>query len=117
MSLHVENCNLTWNGDPRPLRERKHREEEHRTLPVAKRGSVLPLLPVLGALGSLIGGAAGIAKTVNENKIRRRELEELQRHNRAMEDRGLYLAPYKRGSGHYRRKRKKNFTGAFVRQS
>lgn len=70
-----------------------------RTLPTAKRGGLLPLLPVLGALGSLIGGAAGVAKAVNDRKTALRQLEELQRHNRAMEGRGLYLAPYKRGRG------------------
>ncbi|KAL6418831.1 hypothetical protein ACFW04_011753 [Cataglyphis niger] len=70
-----------------------------RTLPAAKRGGFLPLLPLLGVLGSLAGGAAGIARAVNDGKATRRRLEELQRHNRAMEDRGLYLAPYKRGSG------------------
>ena len=74
---------------------------------MAKRGGMLPLLPVLGALGSLIGGAAGIAKTVNENRIARRQLEEQQRHNRAMEGRGMYLAPYKRGRGSASRKKKK----------
>lgn len=70
-----------------------------RTLPIAKRGGFLPLLPLLGALGSLAGGAAGIAKAVHDRKAARRQLEELQRHDRAMEGRGLYLAPYKRGSG------------------
>lgn len=84
-----------------------------RVLPVAKRGGFLPLLPILGALGSLgslIGGAAGMAKTVNARSAARRQLEELQRHDRAMEDRsgrGLYLAPYKRGSGATRRRRVK----------
>jgi len=41
----------------------------------------------------------GIAKAVNDSKAAQRQLEEMQRHNRAMEDRGLYLAPYKRGQG------------------
>ncbi|KAL6416410.1 hypothetical protein ACFW04_011614 [Cataglyphis niger] len=70
-----------------------------RTLPAARRGGFLPLLPLLGVLGSLAGGAAGIARAVSDGKATRRRLEELQRHNRAMEGRGLYLAPYKRGSG------------------
>lgn len=56
---------------------------------------------MLGALGSLIGGAAGVAKAVNDSKAARRQLEELQRHDRAMEGRGLYLAPYKYGQGLY----------------
>ncbi|EZA50197.1 hypothetical protein X777_11336 [Ooceraea biroi] len=77
-----------------------------RTLPIAKRGGFLPLLPVLGALGSLIGGAAGVAKAVNDSKAKRRQLEELQRHNRAMEGRGLYLAPHARGRGTKKKKKK-----------
>jgi len=74
-----------------------------RILPVAKCGSVLPILPVLGALGSLIGGAAGVAKTVNDGKA----AQEMLRHNRAMEGRGLYLAPYKYGRGASTRKKKR----------
>ncbi|KAL6258148.1 hypothetical protein P5V15_010071 [Pogonomyrmex californicus] len=79
------------------------------------------ILPMLGALGSLIGGAASVAKAVNDRKVTRRQLEELQRHNRAMETRGqglylapykygrgLYLAPYKRGRGVTAKKEKKN---------
>jgi len=51
-----------------------------------------------GALGSLISGAASVAKAVNDSKTARCKLEELQRHNRAMEQsRGLYLAPHKYG--------------------
>ncbi|KYM98520.1 hypothetical protein ALC62_10769, partial [Cyphomyrmex costatus] len=72
----------------------------------AKRGGVLPILPMLGALGFLIGGAAGVAKAVNDSKAARRQLEELQRHDRAMEQgRGLYLAPYKHGYGQKRKKK------------
>ena len=43
---------------------------------------MLPFLPMLGVLGSLIGGAASVAK-VNDSKAARRQLEELQRHDRA----------------------------------
>ena len=60
------------------------RRRKKRILPVAKRGGLLPFLPMLGALGSLIGGAAGVAKAVNDGKAARRQLEELQRHNRTM---------------------------------
>jgi len=57
---------------------------------------------MLGALGTLIGGAASVAKTVNDSKAARRQLEELQRHDRAMEQgHGLYLAPHKYGLGPY----------------
>ncbi|KYN18582.1 hypothetical protein ALC57_09096 [Trachymyrmex cornetzi] len=41
--------------------------------------------------------AAGVAKAVNNSKAAQRQLEELQRHNRVMESRGVYLAPSKRG--------------------
>ncbi|KYN03347.1 hypothetical protein ALC62_05812 [Cyphomyrmex costatus] len=78
------------------VRKRK-KSKGTRILSVAKRGGFLLILPVLGALGSLIGGAASVAKAVSDRKAARRQLEELQRHNRAMEGRGLYIAPYKRG--------------------
>ena len=79
-----------------------------RILQVAKRGGILPILPILGTVGSLIGGAASVAKAVNDNKAVQRQFEELRRHNRAMEQgRGLYLAPYKRGKGVSAKKKKK----------
>src|SRR5215469_94935 len=59
----------------------KKRLTRKRILPVAKRGGILPILPLLGVLGSIVGGAAGIAKAVNDNKASQRELEELKRHN------------------------------------
>ena len=79
--------------------KKKKTTTKKRILPTAKRGGILPILPMLGALGSLIGGAAGVAKAVNDNKAVQRQLEELKRHNRAMEGHGLYLAPYKHGQG------------------
>lgn len=84
-----------------------------RILPVAKRGGFIPfLLPALSAIGALTGGAAGVYKAVNDAKVGRKQLEEIQRHNRAMEGRGLYLTPYTRGgniknirnSHHHRRR-------------
>jgi len=77
----------------------KANKKTKRVLPTAKRGDILPILSMLGALESLIGGAAGVAKAVSDSKATRRQLEELQRHNRAMEGHGLYLAPYKYGKG------------------
>jgi len=56
---------------------------------------------MLGTLGSLIGGAAGVAKAISDSKVARRQFEELQRHNSAMEVSGLYLTPYKYGKGLY----------------
>jgi len=79
----------------------KKNTAKKRILPIGKRGGLLPILPILGALGSLIGGAAGVAKAASDSKAAQRQLEELQRHNRAMEGRGLYLAPYKYGKGLY----------------
>ncbi|EGI68256.1 hypothetical protein G5I_03088 [Acromyrmex echinatior] len=53
---------------------------------------------MLGALGSLIGGEASVAKAINDSKTAQRQLEKLQRHDRAMEQaRELYLALYKYG--------------------
>src|SRR5436190_4946105 len=78
-----------------------------RILPIAKRGGILLFLPLLGVLGSLAGGAPGVAKAVNDSKAAQRQLEKMRRHNRAMEGRGLYLTSYKRGRGVS--KGKKNF--------
>ncbi|XP_071575288.1 uncharacterized protein [Temnothorax nylanderi] len=87
--------------------KKKKRLSNRRILPAAKRGGVLPILPLLGVLGSLVGGAAGVVKAVNDNKAAQRQLEELKRHNRAMKGHGLYLAPYKRGQGVASKKKKK----------
>ncbi|XP_023317288.1 uncharacterized protein LOC111694218 [Trichogramma pretiosum] len=79
-----------------------------RVLPVSgKIGGALPfLIPLfagLSAVGALGGGAAGIAKAVNDAKAAERELHEMKKHNRKMEaialGKGLYLKPYKTGLG------------------
>lgn len=78
-----------------------------RVIPVPKTGGILPLIPIfagLSALGALSGGAAGIAKAVNDAKAARKQLEESNRHNKTMESialggRGLFLKPYKSGLG------------------
>ncbi|KAL6445451.1 hypothetical protein ACFW04_000791 [Cataglyphis niger] len=46
----------------------KKKTMKKRIFPTAKRGGVLPILPILGAFESLIGGAAGVAKAVNNSK-------------------------------------------------
>ncbi|KAL6253759.1 hypothetical protein P5V15_015563 [Pogonomyrmex californicus] len=81
--------------------KKKAGKKKKRILPTAKRGGVLPILPILGALGSLIGGAASVAKAINDRKAAQRQLEKLQ--GRAIKTRGqgLYLAPYKYGRGLY----------------
>lgn len=77
-----------------------------RIIPLPKHGGFLPLIPIfagLSALGSLAGGAAGIAKSVNDYKTAQESLRESKRHNRKMESisvgQGLYIKPYKKGSG------------------
>lgn len=80
--------------------------KKERILPLPKSGGVLPLLPIfagLSALGSLAGGAAGVAKAINETRDAKKKLAEMQRHNETMEaialrkGRGLFLRPYKKG--------------------
>jgi len=83
------------------MKTKKKKTTKKRVLPTTKRSGILPVLPILSALGSLIGGAAGVAKAVNYNKAAQRQLEELLRHNHAMESRGLHLAPYIYGQGLY----------------
>lgn len=85
-----------------------------RVIPVPKRGGFLPLLlPILGALGALGGGAAGIAKAVNDAKANTQQLAEQQRHNKAMEQavagKGLYRRSSKKGKGLYLAPYKKNY--------
>jgi len=78
----------------------KTKKKTKRVLPTAKRG-ILPILLMLGGLGPLIDGAAGVARAMSDSKATRRQLDELQRHNRAMKGHGLYLAPYKYGKELY----------------
>jgi len=78
----------------------KKKSTKKRVLPIAKRGGMLPISPMLVALGFLIDGAASEAKAVNDNKAAQHQLEELLRYNRAMEGHGLYLAPYKYDRGY-----------------
>lgn len=77
-----------------------------RVIPIPKTGGILPLIPIfagLSALGSLAGGAAGIAKAVNSYQSAKNDLQESVRHNKMMESialgKGLYIKPYKKGKG------------------
>ncbi|KAK9694272.1 hypothetical protein QE152_g33630 [Popillia japonica] len=79
-----------------------------RVIPVPKKGGILPLIPIfagLSALGALSGGAAAIAKAVNQASQAKKQLSEAERHNKTMESiamgKGLYLKPYKKGLGLY----------------
>lgn len=87
-----------------------------RIIPVPKTGGFLPLIPLfagLSALGALSGGAAGIAKAVQDANAAKSQLQEAQRHNQAMEaiaiGKGFFLKPYRKGFGLYLNKQKKNF--------
>lgn len=77
-----------------------------RIISIPKTGGILPLIPIfagLSALGSLAGGAAGIAKAVNDYKSAQKNFSESERHNKMMESiaigKGLYIKPYKKGTG------------------
>ena len=81
-----------------------------RIFPVSSRvGSALPfIIPLfagLSATGALAGGAAGVAKAVNEARAARDQLQESKRHNNTMVaialGKGLYHKPYKTGLGLY----------------
>lgn len=95
----------------------KKRIKSPRIIKVPKTGGILPLIPIfagLSALGTLSGGAAAIAKTVNDAKSAKQQLEEAKRHNRKIESiavggRGLYLRPYKTGLGLFLRPPSKNY--------
>ena len=73
-----------------------------------REGGILPLIPLLlggiGALGSLAGGSAAIAKTMIDKKANDAKLEEEKRHNveleKAARGDGLFLNPYKEGAGY-----------------
>lgn len=82
--------------------------EPPRVIPINHKGGALPILAVLAglsAIGGLASGSASIANAVNKAKEASRQLQEMKRHNGAMEaiaiGKGLYLAPYKKGSGLY----------------
>lgn len=100
----------------RTVKRIKRKLGSPRVIPVPKTGGILPLIPIfagLSALGALSGGAAGIAKAINDAKSAREQLKESERHNRSMEaiamGKGLYLKPYKKGLGLYLKRDSKNF--------
>lgn len=83
------------------------------------KGGVLPLVPIfagLGALGSIVGSAAGVASAINNFRKGQKELSENKRHNEAMEaivlgqknGRGYYLHRAKTGRGYYLKRSAKN---------
>jgi len=66
----------------KPKKKRK-KATKKRIFSTAEQGGALSFLLILGALGSLIGGAASVAKAINDSKAARCQLEELQRWNSA----------------------------------
>lgn len=83
------------------------------------KGGILPLVPIfagLGALGSIVGSAAGVASAINNVRKGQKELDESKRHNQTMEaiamgnrkGRGYYLQRFKKGSGYYLKRSPKN---------
>ena len=74
-----------------------------------KGGFLMPLLTGLGAATSLIGGTSNIAKNIKTVQQNKKLINEVQRHNKVIENlfggKGLFLRPYKKGKG-YRRKKK-----------
>ena len=50
----------------KPKKKKKRKRAMKKRMSMMKRGDVF--LPMLGALGSLIGGAASVAKSVNDRK-------------------------------------------------
>lgn len=84
-------------------------------------GGILPILPILaglGAIGSLVGTATGVLKTVKDMKNATAQLEENKRHNQAMERKvgsGLYLGTFKKGKGLYLRPFPKQGKGVYLK--
>lgn len=66
-----------------------------------------PTIVVAFGSGMLAGEAPGVAKTVNDAKTSQRQLEETKRHNRAIEERGIYLTPYKQSKGVSQKKKRR----------
>ena len=93
----------------------KPKSKKKRIIKTPKKiGGILPLLlPILGALGALGGGAAGIAKAVNDAKASKKQFAEAQRHNKTMETlikgKGLRKKTKKKGKGMFLAPFKKNF--------
>lgn len=99
----------------RTVRRIKRNIKNPRVIAVPKKGGFLPLIPIfagLSALGALGGGAAGIAKAVNDARAAAEQLKESERHNKLMEavamGKGLYLKPYRKGLGLYLKSSSKN---------
>ncbi|OXU16651.1 hypothetical protein TSAR_013133 [Trichomalopsis sarcophagae] len=87
-----------------------------RIMPVhSEVGGFLPALILLfaglSAVGSLAGGAAGIAKAINKASAAKKQMEEQKRHNEKIEmlalGKGLFLKPHRKGFGIFLKKKNK----------
>jgi len=65
---------------------------DEKTNIIAKYGGILPILPLLGVFGSLVSGATGVPKIINDNKA----ATSIGRTETSLEGHGVYLASYKR---------------------
>lgn len=113
MDIYCFNCKKktkTNNESYTPCKGNKHlirgnctkcgkRKSQFVSLETAKKGGFIFTIPAIlaaaGAAGSLAGGAASIANAVNKKKSADKLLKETQRHNKAMEGKGLFLGPPK----------------------
>ena len=64
------------------MKKQPMKKKIKRIISMTKCGGILSIL-LLGVFGSLVNGAAGISKAINDNKTAQRQ----------------YFAPYKRGRG------------------
>lgn len=82
---------LLYSKDGSETKKKGHAQTSDRQA-IKKKWCFFPLLPLIGALGamgSLAGGASAIANAVNNAKTARKKLEEMIRHNKAMEAKGM----------------------------
>lgn len=85
------------NGKQAAARVKKNQPHSGGFLILPLAAAAEAALPIAGFLSTLIGGGAAVANAYNANKNKRKELEELERHNRAMES--------KKGSGLKKKKK------------
>jgi len=86
----------------------------NRVFNIPKIGGFLPIVPILtalSALGSLASGSAAIAKTINNARMAKEDMEDTKSHYRKVENGegpcyGFYLKPYTKGKGIKMRKNK-----------
>lgn len=103
-------------------KDKRKNSKTSRVLAAPKIGSALPALlwPILSTIGALAGGTATVATAIKTAKNANKALAETKRHNEALEDiakntkntkntsgEGVFLEPYKRGSGIKKRKSNK----------